>query len=238
MERQMKRKCYSEFIGTFILVFVGTGAVVMNDVSGGAITHVGIAICFGLVVMAMIHTLGEISGAHINPAVTVAFWLANRFEGREVLPYVASQIAGGLAASTVLLLMFPEHLTLGATLPAGTDLQSFVLEIILTFILMFVIITVSVGSKEQGLLAGITIGAVVGFEAMFAGPISGASMNPARSIGPALMSGQLQSLWLYIVAPMLGAALAITTCRLIQWPGCCADDNPIKEKCSKEESDR
>ena len=218
----MVRQCYAEFFGTFILVFVGTGAIVINDVSGGAITHVGIAICFGLVVMAMIHTLGEISGAHINPAVTIAFWLAKRFEGSAVFPYIASQLTGALAASGTMLLLFPEHQTLGATLPAGPYLQTLILEIILTFILMFVIINVSVGSKEQGLLAGITIGAVVGFEAMFAGPISGASMNPARSIAPAIMSGQLSELWLYIVGPVVGAALAITTCRLIQWPGCCA----------------
>ena len=221
----MRRRCYAEFFGTFILVFVGTGAIVINDVSGGAISHVGIAICFGLVVMAMIHTLGEISGAHINPAVTIAFWLAKRFPGREILPYALAQLGGALAASAVLCLMFSEHQTLGATLPAGSALQSLVLEIILTFILMFVIINVSVGSREQGLLAGITIGAVVGFEAMFAGPISGASMNPARSIGPALLSGQLHSLWIYIIGPVLGAALAIITCRLIQWPGCCADGN-------------
>jgi len=228
----MRRKCYAEFFGTFILVFVGTGAVVINDVSGGAITHTGVAICFGLVVMAMIHTLGEISGAHINPAVTVAFWFAKRFPGNEVMPYVLSQLAGAMLASAVLSQLFPEHLTLGATLPAGSEMQSLVLEMILTFILMFVIINVSVGSKEQGLLAGITIGAVVGFEAMFAGPITGASMNPARSIGPALLSGQLSSLWVYIVGPMVGAALAITTCRLIQWPGCCSSDN-----CSDSDTD-
>jgi len=221
----MRRQYYAEFFGTFILVFVGTGAIVINDVSGGAISHVGIAISFGLVVMAMIHTLGEISGAHINPAVTIAFWLAKRFEGRFVLPYVTFQLAGALAASATMLMLFPEHETLGATLPAGAHLQTLILEIILTFILMFVIINVSVGSKEQGLLAGITIGAVVGFEAMFAGPITGASMNPARSIGPALLSGQISTLWLYIVGPVLGAALAITTCRLIQWPGCCADSD-------------
>lgn len=220
----MRRRCYAEFFGTFILVLVGPGAIVVNDVSGGVIGHVGIAISFGLVVMAMIHTLGEISGAHINPAVTIAFWLAKRLEGRCVAPYIAAQLAGAVTASAVLLLLFPGHETLGATLPAGSHLQTLVLEIILTFILMFVIINVSVGSKEQGLLAGITIGAVVGFEAMFAGPITGASMNPARSIGPALMSGQVAELWLYLVGPIVGAALAITTCRLIQWPGCCSED--------------
>ncbi len=221
----MKRKYYAEFFGTFILVFVGTGAIVINDISGGAVSHLGIAICFGLAVMTVIHTLGETSGAHINPAVTLAFWWAKRFPGKLIFPYILSQLAGAILASTVLALMFGSHPTLGATLPAGSELQSLVMEILLTFILMFVIINVSEGSKEQGLLAGITIGAVVAMEALFAGPISGASMNPARSIGPALLSGQLSSLWLYIIGPLVGASLAITTCRLIQWPGCCAADS-------------
>jgi aquaporin Z len=206
----------SEFIGTFALVFCGVGAVIINDVSGGAVTHVGIAITFGLIVMAMIYSIGEISGAHINPAVTIAFWASGRFEKKEVLPYITAQIIGALLASAVLYLLFPLHETQGATLPLGSAMQSFILEVILTFILMFVIIKVSTRSKETGTMAGIAIGGVVGLEAMFAGPITGASMNPARSIAPAVFSGNFEHLWLYIAAPIIGALLAVLACRAIK----------------------
>jgi len=212
----------SELIGTFALVFCGPGAVIMNDVSGGTVTHVGIAITFGLIVMAMIYSIGEISGAHINPAVTIAFWVSGRFEKKEVLPYITAQMTGALLASAVLYLLFPLHETQGATLPSGSALQSFILEVILTFILMFVIIKVSTGSKETGTMAGIAIGGVVGLEAMFAGPITGASMNPARSIAPAIFSGNFEHLWLYIAAPIIGALLAILACRAIKGKECCS----------------
>ena len=211
----------SELIGTFALVFCGPGAVIMNDVSGGTVTHVGIAITFGLIVMAMIYSIGEISGAHINPAVTIAFWASGRFEKKEVLPYITAQIIGALLASAVLYLLFPLHENQGATLPLGSAMQSFILEVILTFILMFVIIKVSTGSKEIGTMAGIAIGGVVGLEAMFAGPITGASMNPARSIAPAIFSGNFEHLWLYIAAPIIGALLAIFACRAIKGKECC-----------------
>ena len=211
----------SEFIGTFALVFCGSGAVIMNDVSGGTVTHVGIAITFGLIVMAMIYSIGEISGAHINPAVTIAFWASGRFDKKDVLPYITAQMIGALLASSVLYLLFPLHETQGATLPFGSAMQSFILEVILTFILMFVIIKVSTGSKETGTMAGIAIGGVVGLEAMFAGPITGASMNPARSIAPAIFSGNFEHLWLYIAAPIIGALLAIVACRAIKGKECC-----------------
>jgi len=211
----------SELIGTFALVFCGPGAVIMNDVSGGSVTHVGIAITFGLIVMAMIYSIGEISGAHINPAVTIAFWASGRFDKKEVLPYITAQMIGALLASAVLYLLFPLHETQGATLPIGSAMQSFILEVILTFILMFVIIKVSTGSKEIGTMAGIAIGGVVGLEAMFAGPITGASMNPARSIAPAIFSGNFEHLWLYIAAPIIGALLAIVACRAIKGKECC-----------------
>ena len=211
----------SELIGTFALVFCGPGAVIMNDVSGGSVTHVGIAITFGLIVMAMIFSIGEISGAHINPAVTIAFWASGRFDKKEVLPYITAQMIGALLASAVLYLLFPLHETQGATLPIGSAMQSFILEVILTFILMFVIIKVSTGSKETGTMAGIAIGGVVGLEAMFAGPITGASMNPARSIAPAIFSGNFEHLWLYIAAPIIGALLAIVACRAIKGKECC-----------------
>ncbi|UII20753.1 MIP/aquaporin family protein [Fulvivirga ligni] len=209
------KKYISELIGTYGLVFCGTGAIVINDVSGGSITHPGIAITFGLIVMAMIYTFGEISGAHMNPAVTIAFWFAKRFSGKQVLPYIIAQLVGALAASFTLKMLFPSHITLGATLPSGDIWQTFVIEIILTFFLMLVIMHVSTGSKEIGNLAGMAIGATVLLEAMFAGPITGASMNPARSLAPALASGQLQHFWVYILAPVIGASLAILLCRFL-----------------------
>ena len=202
-------KCPAEVFGTFSLVFAGTGAIVINDVSGGTVTHVGIALTFGLVVMAMIYAVGDVSGAHLNPAVTCGFWLARRLPGRLVPLYLGGQLLGALLASAALRGMFPSHATLGATLPAGTAAQSFILETVLTAILMFVILAVAVGPKEKGLMAGIAVGGVIAFEALFAGPISGASMNPVRSLAPALVSGTFVDLWIYLTAPLLGAALGV-----------------------------
>ena len=196
-------------MGTFALVFAGTGAIVINDVAGGVIGHVGISLTFGLIVMAMIYAIGEVSGAHINPAVTLGFWIAGRFPARSVAPYIASQLFGALAASGLLRVLFLGHPTLGITVPAGPWHQAFLLEVVLTAMLMFTILCVAIGSREQGLMAGIAIGGMVGLEAMFAGPISGASMNPARSLGPALVSGHPADLWVYLLAPVLGAALAV-----------------------------
>jgi aquaporin NIP len=204
----MLKKYIAELIGTFILVFCGTGAIIINDVSGGAITHLGIAITFGLVVLAMIYTFGDISGAHINPAVTIAFAVSKQLAWKTVTPYVLSQTAGGILASMTLKILFPENQLLGSTIPAGSDLQSFVLEIILTFILMLVIFRVSAGSKEKGIMAGAAIAAVVAMEALFAGPICGASMNPVRSLAPAIISGHMGQVWIYITAPVIGALLA------------------------------
>ncbi|MFM8379438.1 MAG: MIP/aquaporin family protein [Planctomycetia bacterium] len=215
------RALAAEAFGTFALVFAGTGAIVVNDVSGGAVTHVGIALTFGLVVLALIHTLGDVSGCHLNPAVTVGFFAARRFAGRLVAPYVVAQCAGAILASTTLRLMFPTSSTLGATEPAGGALQSFVMEFLLTLILMVVILGVSSGGKEKGGLAAVAIGAVIGLEAMFAGPVSGASMNPARSLAPALVSLQLGSLWLYLLAPLAGAVASVGVCRCVQPAGCC-----------------
>ncbi len=207
------RRYLAELFATFTLVFAGCGAVVVDGVTDGAITHAGIAVVFGLVVLAMIYTVGDVSGAHMNPAVTIAFWAARRFPLRDVAPYVGAQVAGAIAACTLLRLMFPEHDTLGSTLPRNdAAMQSFVLEVVLTAILMFVILHVSTGAKEKGITAGIAIGSVILFEAMFGGPISGASMNPARSVGPALLSGHTEHLWVYLVAPTTGALLAIPVC--------------------------
>ena len=206
---RMINKCAAEVIGTFALVFAGTGAIVINHVSGGAITHVGVAVTFGLVVMAMIYAVGDVSGAHLNPAVTTGFWLAGRLPGRCVGPYVVSQLVGAFAASLLMRLMFGNVAALGATLPAGAAAQSFVLEAVLTALLMFVILCVSTGPKEVGIMAGIAVGGVIAFEAMFAGPICGASMNPARSLAPAVVSTHLTHVWVYLIAPMLGAAGAV-----------------------------
>lgn len=215
----------AELIGTFALVFAGTGAIVINDISGGAITHVGVALTFGLIVMAMIHAVGDVSGAHLNPAVTLGFWLTRRFPARRVLPYIASQCAGAILASVVLGLLF-SHPTLGATIPAGSEAQSFALEFILAFLLMFVILSVATGAREKGIAAAAAIGGTVALEALFAGPISGASMNPARSLAPALVSGEITGLWIYLVAPFLGMAAAIPFCRCVSEKPCCT---PIKE---------
>ncbi|MER3464328.1 MAG: aquaporin [Chitinophagaceae bacterium] len=198
------KKYVAEFTGTFTLVFCGTGAIVINDISGGAVTHVGVAITFGLIVMAMIYTFGDLSGAHINPAVTIAFAVHKTFPFKEVPPYIISQLLGGIAASIVLKLLFPASTNLGATIPSGSSVQSFVLEFLLSFFLMLTILRVARGSKEKGLFAGIAIGSVVLLEALFAGPICGASMNPARSIAPALVSGHFNFLWFYIIAPIGG----------------------------------
>lgn len=209
------KKYVAEIIGTFALVFCGTGAIIINQQTNGAISHVGVAITFGLVVMAMIYALGNISGAHLNPAVTIAFTLAKKFEVKQVAPYIMSQIVGAFLASFTLKYLFPTNEFLGATIPSGTAFQSFILEFILTFFLMLVIINVATGSKEQGMFAGLAIGSTVLLEAMFAGPISGASMNPVRSLTPAIVSGHTEYLWVYLTATVLGAALAIPTWKFL-----------------------
>ncbi len=202
-------KYIAEAVGTFALVFCGTGAIIINQESGGIITHAGVALTFGLIVSAMIFALGDVSGAHMNPAVTLSFALAKRFPFSEVPGYILSQSVGAFSASSVLKFLFPINATLGATLPAGPPAQSFILEVILTFLLVLVIFNVSTGSKEKGITAAIAIGATVGLEAMFAGPICGASMNPIRSIAPAIVSAHTDYLWIYITAPVLGGILGL-----------------------------
>ncbi|MRX28000.1 MIP/aquaporin family protein [Kangiella sp. HZ709] len=203
------RNYIAEYLGTFMMIFAGTGAMIINDVSGGAITHVGVALTWGMIVAAVIYSIGDISGAHLNPAVTIGFAVAKRFPVKEVAPYIISQLAGAFSASLVLAWLFPEHQTLGATIPTIAAEKALVVELILTLILMFVIMHVAFGAKEKGLMAGAAIGTTVGLEAMFAGPITNASMNPARSIAPAVVSGNLEHLWLYIVATIAGAILAV-----------------------------
>ncbi len=217
------RTYISESIGTFSLVFCGTGAMTINEVTGGDVTHVGIAITWGLIVMAMIYAFGEISGAHLNPAVTIAFAYAKKFEWKEVPKYIIAQCIGAIFASSILLFLFPDSEFLGGTLPSIDAFRAFVLETLLTYFLMVVIINVSTGSKEIGTMAGIAIGGVVLLEAMFAGPVTKASMNPARSLGPALLSGHWEHQWLYFTAPIVGALLAVMTCKLVKPTNCCND---------------
>ena len=210
------KKYLAEFIGSFALVFCGTGAIIVNEIIPGSVTHVGIAMVFGLIVMAMIYALGENSGAHLNPAVSIAFTVNGNFPLKELTPYIFSQLAGAVGASGVLKVLFPASGLLGTTIPAGSNAQSFIMELILSFFLMLVIINVAKGSKEQGLFAGIAIGSVVLLEAMFAGPVSGASMNPARSIAPALISGEMKQLWIYIIAPVAGTVMATGMYKLLK----------------------
>lgn len=224
----MMQRLFAEFLGTFALVFAGTGAIVINGASQGAITHAGIALTFGLIVLAMIYTFGDVSGSHLNPAVTTAFAAARRFPWREVPGYAAAQLGGAFAASGLLRVLFPADGKLGSTLPAGPILQSFILEIVLTFLLMLVILSVSTGAKEKGITAGIAVGAVIALEAMFAGPICGASMNPARSLAPAVVSGHVEHVWIYLAGPALGALLAVPACCGVRERGCCGSSRPLE----------
>jgi len=219
------KKYISEFIGTFSMIFCGTGAMTVNEVTGGDVTHVGIAITWGLIVMAMIYAFGETSGAHFNPAVTIAFAYAKKFSWKEVPKYIIVQVLGALTASLILWYLFPTSEHLGATIPSVDVGRAFVMELLLTFFLMVVIINVSTGSKEIGIIAGIAVGAVVLLEAMFAGPITNASMNPARSIAPAIVAGKMQHLWMYILAPILGAILAVISCKMVKEDNCCQETN-------------
>lgn len=211
----------AEAVGTFALVFAGTGAVIVNDLYGGVVTHVGIAATFGLVVGAMIYAVGNISGAHFNPAVTIGFCISRGFPRREAVDYVLTQCLAALAASALLTVLFPGHAHLGATMPSGSIAQSFAMEVVLTFLLFFVILNVSTGAMEKGIMAGAAIGGTVMLAALMGGPVSGASMNPARSLGPAAVSGRMGALWLYLAAPVLGALLACPSCRWIQGRACC-----------------
>lgn len=220
------KRYISELIGTFSMVFCGCGAMTVNEITGGSITHVGVAMTWGLIVMAMIYAFGEISGAHFNPAVTVAFACAKKFNWKDVPAYISFQIIGAFLAITLLWVLFPESNSFGHTYPADgfEPYKAFIFELLLSFFLMLVIINVSTGSKEIGTMAAIAVGAIILLEAMFAGPMTKASMNPARSLAPAIISGNLQHLWLYLTAPFIGAFLAVISCKLVKEDNCCKED--------------
>ncbi len=197
----------AEGLGTFGLVFAGCGAIMINTLSNGQITHVGVGLVFGLIITVMIYAFGHISGAHFNPAVTLAFVLARHFPLHRLWIYWGAQFVGATLAALTLRLLLGDSASLGATLPAGSGgaWQSFVLEALLTFFLMLVIMAMATDTRAIGQAAALAIGAIVALEALFAGPISGASMNPARSLGPALISGIWTTQWVYLTAPFLGA---------------------------------
>jgi aquaporin NIP len=214
---RLKQKLLSEFIGTYILVFAGTGAIITESLTG-QLGNIGIALTFGLAVSSLIYAFGHISGAHFNPAVTIGFYIIKEFNKKDVLPYIIVQILGSIIASITLYIIFYENIDpnnlskvsyLGYTMPSGSLYQSFILEFILTFILMLIVCLSAIHSYAVKSFAGIAIGFTVGLEAMFAGPITGASMNPARSIGPAIISGNIDNLWIYIIATILGAISAV-----------------------------
>ena len=215
MRTALRHCLLAEVLGTAILLIFGTGAVVVEEQTH-ALGHGGIAAAFGLVVFLLIQSLGETSGAHLNPAVTIGFWASGRFAGRRVLPYVAAQLLGAALGSFLVKLVALPGSQLGATLPAHGALQALGIETFLTFCLMMVILRVTSGSKEVGILAGLAISATVGLEALVGGPLTGASMNPARSISPALLSGIWTDWWLYVAGPVAGALLAVTLDRLLQ----------------------
>lgn len=202
------KKYAAEFIGTFALVFCGTGAIIVNQQSNGSLGLVGISLAFGIIISAMIYVFGNISGSHINPSVTIALLLGKVMTKKDASFYIISQILGAVLASGLLKFMFPADLTLGATLPSGGLFQSFIIETVLTFFLMLTILGM-MSKKELSSMAGLMIGLVVTGIILFAGPISGGSFNPARSFAPALLSGNLTALWVYIAAPTLGAMLAV-----------------------------
>jgi aquaporin NIP len=220
MERpNLARRALMEAIGTFALVAAGCGAIIANTTHAGSIGSVGVSLTFGLVIMVMIYAGGHLSGAHYNPSVTIAFTLARHFPIRDALAYVAAQLIGATAAALLLLAAWtskPAHL--GATLPSVSSPTAVAYEIVLTAFLMFVITAVATDTRAVGAAAAIAIGGTVGLDALFGGPITGASMNPARSFGPALASGTWNSFWVYVIGPLVGAAIGVLTYELVRGP--------------------
>lgn len=218
-------KAVAEAIGTFAIVFMGCGSVMVGERFPGSMPSFVIPLVFGLVVAAMIYAVGHISGAHFNPAVTAAFALARRFPWKQVIIYWLAQLTGALTATGLLFYLFPGAINFGATVPAVPVLQALIWEIVLTFFLMFVIIAVATDTRAVGVMAGAAIGATVTFDAFVGGAVTGASMNPARSIGPALAQGTSQTVWLYVVGPVIGAILAAKVYEFIRCEVVQSDDS-------------
>lgn len=206
MDAWLLRRSVAELVGTFVLVMAGCGAVMVNTQTG-ALGHVGVAFAFGMSILTMIAAVGHISGGHFNPAVTIAFALTRHLPWRDVLFYVIGQLIGAILAALTLRVLIGDVANLGTTLPSGTALQSFGVEILLSATLMFVIISVATDTRAVGAPAALAIGFTILLDALWGGPISGASMNPARSLGPALVSGVLTDQWIYLIAPIIGTAL-------------------------------
>ena len=219
--RNRLRTVTAEFIGTFALVFAGCGAVAVESLDPGTLGHGGISAVFGLIIMVMIYSVGNISGAHFNPAVTLGFFWAGRFKGNMIIPYLIAQCSGAAAASALLFLLLPAGADMGATTPSIESWKALLFEAVFTFLLMFVILNVSTGHMEKGIMAGVSVGGTVALLALLGGPLTGASMNPARSLGPALFSGVWGGHWIYWSGPFIGSLAASPSCRLIQQPECC-----------------
>lgn len=219
----LRQALVGEFVGTFFLVFAGTGAIIIDALTH-AITHVGVALVFGLVVAALVYALAHVSGAHFNPAVTIGFWTAGEFPGSRVPLYITAQLLGAVSASLILRSMFGMVASLGATFPSGSASTSFWLEVVMTLLLVFVILGSAVHGRAVKSFAGIAIGSTIGLDALFGGPISGASMNPARSFGPALVAAAWQSQWVYLIAPVIGALIAVFVYKLVSDPATVLDE--------------
>lgn len=219
MESSLPKRSLAETIGTFGLVFATAGANVVNELSNGQVTHLGVGIVSGLIITAMIYAVGHISGAHFNPAVTLGFTVGRHFPLRELPVYWGSQLIGGSIGALSLLALFGKVGIMGGTMPRGSTLESFGFEIPLSFILMFVIMAVATDSRAQGAHAALAVGGTVGLNSIFGGPISGASMNPARSFGPALAAWNWGDHWIYWTAPFAGAALAAVAYNVLRGGG-------------------
>lgn len=217
MKVSLLRRAGAELIGTYALVTAGCGAIMVNALTG-ELTHIGVAFTFGLIIMVMVAACGHLSGAHFNPAVTCAFALTRHFAWREVPIYIGSQLLGAICGALTLRMLFGTIANLGTTLPSGSPLQSLGLETLLTAVLMYVIVAVATDTRAVGQLAALAIGATVALDALWGGPISGASMNPARSFGPALISGIWRDQWVYWVGPLLGACLGALVYQVLRLP--------------------
>lgn len=202
----MRKQLLAEAFGTMILIIIGCGAMALNETTGGAVGHFAVCLTFGVVVAVLVISLGHISSCHINPSVSIALWLEKRFEGKKVLPYIGAQIAGAIIGSVILKMIFPSSKTLGATLPEVTTQSAFTIELVISSVLFSTILFITHYTHKVWAIA-LTIGAIVFILAYIAGPQTGASMNPARSIGPAIISGNMTALWIYLTAPTLGMIL-------------------------------